>query len=158
MNHPQRRVGALAEIARRWPKVRDVMRSVDPVTIRHFFATISHEYWDFHYTLTSQTSRSRMALIGPERVNGILMNVVLPMALRESPSNFEKLHALAAPDFNLRVKTASLRLFGTEARRVPLLKTALYQQGLLQIYDDFCCQDVSDCAQCALPEQLEQWR
>ena len=158
VNHPQRRVGALAEIARRWPKVRDVLRLADPAAMHRFFASLHHAYWDFHYTLTSQPSPSRMALVGAERVNAILMNVVLPMALREHPSEFVKLQALAAPDFNARIKTAALRLFGADARRVPLLKTALHQQGLLQIYQDFCCQDLSDCRQCALPEQLAQWR
>jgi hypothetical protein len=31
-----------------------------------------------------------------------------------------------------------------------------HQQGLLQIYEDFCLQDNSDCAQCPFPEQ-EKW-
>ena len=158
MNHPHRRVGALAEIARRWPKTRELLRTADPVTIHRFFAGLSHEYWDRHYTLTSALSPAAMALVGPERVNAILVNVVLPMALREHPASFEKLQALAAPDFNLRVKTAALRLFATDAKRVPLLRTAINQQGLLQIYDDFCCHDLSGCLQCKLPEQLSQWR
>ncbi|MEI6350419.1 MAG: DUF2851 family protein [Verrucomicrobiota bacterium] len=158
MNHPHRRVGALAELARRWPKAREILRSADPVLIHRFFASLSHEYWDHHYTLTSAASPAPMALVGPERVNAILVNVVLPMALREHPASFEKLQALAAPDFNLRVKTAALRLFATDAKRVPLLRTAINQQGLLQIYDDFCCHDVSGCLNCKLPEQLLQWR
>lgn len=157
-NHPHRRLGALAEIARRWPKVRDVLRSTDPSLILRFFAGLHHDYWDFHYTLTSQPSRSCMALVGAERVNAMVMNVVLPMALRENPGEFERLQALAAPDFNLQIKTAARRLFGMDARRVPLLKTAVCQQGLLQIYRDFCCDDLSDCHACQLPEQLAQWR
>jgi len=158
VNHPQRRVGALAEIARCWPKVHDVLRLADPTAMHRFFASLRHEYWDFHYTLTSQPSPGRMALIGAERVNAILLNVALPMALREHPLDLVKLQALVAPDFNAHIKTAALRLFGVDARCIPLLKTALHQQGLLQIYQDFCCQDLSDCHQCALPEQLAQWR
>ena len=158
MNHPQRRVGALAEIVRQWPKVREVIRSADPLKIRRFFGNLRHDYWDFHYTLKSRSSPKRMALVGPERVSGILMNVALPMALREHPAEFEKLQALAAPDFNLRIRTAAFRLFGSDAKRVSLLKTAIYQQGLLQLYNDFCCQDCSDCRACPLPEQLAQWR
>ncbi|MCX6968518.1 MAG: DUF2851 family protein [Verrucomicrobia bacterium] len=158
MNHPQRRIGALAEIARRWPKVRDVLRSANPTAIHRYFASLRHDYWDFHYTLTSQPSPRRMALIGPERVNGMIMNVALPMALREHPAEFVKLQMLAAPDFNLKIRTAALRLFGVDAKRVTLLKSAMHQQGLLQIYNDFCCQDLSDCHQCVFPEQLAQWR
>ena len=158
VNHPHRRVGALAEIARRWPSVQKALRRTEPAAIHRFFSSLRHDYWDFHYTLTSQPSLRRMALVGPDRVNAILMNIVLPLALREHPSEFVKLHSLAASDFNAHIKTAALRLFGADARRVPLLKTALHQQGLLQIYQDFCCHDVSDCRQCPFPEQLAQWR
>ncbi len=157
MNHPHRRVGALAEIGRRWPKTREVLEAADARAIKKYFAALSHPYWDCHYTLTSAAAKKRMALVGPERAAGILVNVVLPLALRDGPQNVDKLKSLPAPDCNLRVKTASLRLFAKEAKLVPLLKTAVNQQGLLQIYEDFCCQDVTDCLRCRLPEQLAQW-
>jgi hypothetical protein len=31
------------------------------------------------------------------------------------------------------------------------------QQGLLQVYEDFCLRDASDCARCRFPEQLARW-
>jgi hypothetical protein len=37
------------------------------------------------------------------------------------------------------------------------LRTVVHQQGLLQIYEDFCMQDNSDCAQCPFPEQMANW-
>lgn len=157
MNHPHRRVAALAELVRRWSRARAAFDLAEPDTLRHFFARLSHPFWDYHYTLTGRAAPRRMALVGPERVAAILVNVVLPWTLRQKNAAYEKLHALPAPDFNLAVRTAALRLFGAEAKRVPLLKTAVHQQGLLQIYEDFCCQDVSDCIHCKLPEQLRQW-
>ena len=157
MNHPHRRVGALAEVVRAWPKARDVLRSADFEAIHRFFSNLSHPYWDHHYTLTSKASVRRMALIGAERINGILMNVAIPLAMRDDPSSYEGLQTLVVPDFNLKVKKASFRFFGTDARCVPLLKTAMCQQGLLQIYDDFCCLDASDCRQCPLIEQIGRW-
>ena len=157
MNHPHRRVGALAELARRWPSAREALLSADPTTLGRFFASLSHPYWSHHYTLAGAVSHRPMALVGPERAAGILVNVALPWALREKAVGLEKLQSIPAPDFNLRARTAALRLFGVDARKVPILKTAVAQQGLLQIYDDFCCQDVSDCLGCKLPEQLRQW-
>jgi hypothetical protein len=158
LNHPHRRLGALSEIARRWPTVRAALYSAEPREIEHCFSTLSHRFWDRHYTLASKPSRCKMALVGPERVSAILANIALPIALRSSPSAIEKLKALPAPALNLRVKTAALRLFGAAAENVPLLKTTAGQQGLLQIYEDFCCQDSSDCIRCKLPEQLAQWK
>ena len=157
MNHPHRRVGALAELARRWSKAHKVLVSADSAVIGQFFAGLSHPYWSHHYTLAGKAFRKPMALVGAERAAGILVNVALPWALREKAVGLEKLQSIPASEFNLRARTAALRLFGMDARKVPILKTAVAQQGLLQIYDDFCCQDVSDCLHCKLPEQLRQW-
>jgi hypothetical protein len=31
------------------------------------------------------------------------------------------------------------------------------QQGFLQVYEDFCMPDRSDCARCPFPRQIAQW-
>jgi len=31
------------------------------------------------------------------------------------------------------------------------------QQGIQQIYDDFCLEDTTECSGCPFPEQLHQW-
>ena len=58
---------------------------------------------------------------------------------------------------NRRVEIAALRLFGDSPRKPELLKSAAMQQGLLQIYEDFCQRDASDCEQCLFPTQLAKW-
>jgi hypothetical protein len=58
---------------------------------------------------------------------------------------------------NRRLETAATRLFGGDPRRGQFLKTVAHQQGFLQIYEDFCMQDNSDCAQCPFPEQMQKW-
>ena len=45
----------------------------------------------------------------------------------------------------------------TIAKRGQFLKSVTHQQALLQIYEDFCMQDNSDCAQCPFPEQMAKW-
>src|SRR6266542_275269 len=54
-------------------------------------------------------------------------------------------------------RRSNTRLFGNDPRRQQFLKTVAHQQGLLQIYEDFCMQDNSDCAQCPFPEQMRKW-
>ncbi|PYK06858.1 MAG: hypothetical protein DME66_03275 [Verrucomicrobia bacterium] len=46
---------------------------------------------------------------------------------------------------------------GDHPRRAQFLKTVAHQQGLLQIYEDFCMRDNSDCAQWPFPEQMRKW-
>ena len=59
---------------------------------------------------------------------------------------------------NRRLETAAARLFGGNPRRREFTKTVAYQQALLQIYEDFCLQDNSDCAHCPFPEQIAKWK
>jgi hypothetical protein len=113
-----------------------------------------------------------MALIGKSRVTDILANVLFPFWLAEeidplsstrprreaTASLWEEYIKLPASLSNRRFETAGTRLFGDDTRRAQFLKTVAHQQGLLQIYEDFCMQDNSDCAQCPFPEQMAKWR
>lgn len=156
-NHPQRRVAALTQIVRHWPKIRSLSKSGNVDAIRSFFADLSDEYWDHHYTVTSKRSAKRMALVGDSRVTEMLVNVFLPLAVARDGERWPEYANLPAALTNRRVEVAATRLFGGSARRHELLKSAALQQGLLQVYEDFCMQDASDCEQCRFPRQLAAW-
>jgi len=155
VNHPQRRVAALAEIVRNWPVVETLSRAGDVTAIRHYFEQLAHPYWDFHYTLTSKRSPGRMALVGESRITDLLLNIFLPRALSSAPAFWQACRELPAADPNQRVELAARRLFGASAVGRRLGKRALTQQGLLQIYEDFCLACDADCTRCAMPSRLE---
>ena len=98
-----------------------------------------------------------MALVGETR-----MTKSWPMSscrlrqLRDS-AVWPEYAALPARLTNRRIETGAARLFGDDPRRRRFLRTVARQQGLLQIYEDFCLQDDSDCAQCPFPEQMQKW-
>ena len=104
-------------------------------------------------------------MIGESRAADILANVLFPFwAAHElkapaSPSAqlWTEYAKLPAQLSNRRLETAATRLFGNDPRRKEFLRTVAHQQGLLQIYEDFCMQDNSDCAQCPFPEQMAKW-
>lgn len=157
-NHPQRRLAALAQILRAWPKVRSLRQRCDPASIIDFFGTLSDDFWCSHYTVTSKPSTRPMALLGESRVTEMLANVFFPLAFAEDSSRWIGFKNLPAGMSNRRVELAALRLFGLDSARANLLlKSAANQQGLLQIYEDFCQQDASDCLRCRFPEQLARW-
>jgi hypothetical protein len=122
-------------------------------------------FWNFHYTLASKASAKEMALIGEARVADILANVLFPFWAAhdlEAPNRLNtplwtEYAKLPAQLSNRRLETAATRLFGNDPRRKEYLRTVAHQQGLLQIYEDFCAQDNSDCAQCPFPEQMARW-
>jgi Protein of unknown function (DUF2851) len=159
VNHPQRRVAALSMLAREWPAFqRSIAGDTPATTARKFFGGLDHPFWKFHYTLTAKVSPKEMALIGESRVADILANVLFPFWLGGDTQVWPEYTKLPARLSNRRVETAATRLFGNDPRRAQFLKTVAHQQGLLQIYEDFCMQDNSDCAQCPFPEQMAKWQ
>jgi hypothetical protein len=165
LNHPQRRLAALAILARDWPRLQRASGKSSVDAASDFFQTLDHPFWNFHYTLTSKATPKKMALIGDARVADILANVLFPFWLAHdldaSASLAKNMWAeyakLPAQLSNRRVETGAARLFGSDSRRKEFLKTVANQQGLLQIYEDFCMRDNSDCAACPFPEQMKEW-
>jgi len=156
-NHPQRRLAALAQLVAHWPKVRALAKRCDPAAIQKFFADLSDEYWDRHYTVSSKTAPKPMALVGESRVTEMLANVFFPLATVTDESRWIGYQTLPATLTNRRVEVAIARLFGPSDRGRSLVRNAAMQQGLLQVYEDFCLRDASDCARCRFPHQLAKW-
>jgi hypothetical protein len=165
VNHPQRRLAALAVLAREWSRLQRASGKSSVAAANDFFEALEHPFWNFHYTLTAAASSRKMALIGESRVADLLANVLFPFWLAHDPQTsigqntrlWTEYASLPAQLSNRRLETAATRLFGNDPRRRDFLKTVAHQQGLLQIYEDFCMQDNSDCAQCPFPEQMRNW-
>ena len=165
LNHPQRRLAALAVLAREWPRLQRASGKSSVAVANDFFQMLEHPFWNFHYTLTSEVSPKEMALIGEARVADILANVLFPfwvahdIEAANSPNTrlWTEYAKLPAQLSNRRLETAAARLFGDNPHRKEFLRTVAHQQGLLQIYEDFCMHDNSDCAQCPFPEQMAKW-
>jgi hypothetical protein len=156
-NHPQRRLAALAVIVRDWAAARRAIDEKEIRAVEKFFGALHHEFWNSHYTLNSQAAPKPMALTGESRIAEILANVIAPFWLSQDVNVWLEYAKLAARLSNREVETAATRLFGEDQCREKYLKTVAHQQGLLQIYEDFCLQDNSDCAECPFPEQMAKW-
>lgn len=156
-NHPQRRLGALVQLVHHWPKLAAIVRTGDLKRLRQFFIELSDPYWSHHYTLTSKATAKPLALVGETRVIDMLANIFFPLVISEEPTRWSQYTALRAPLSNRRAEVAALRLLGDDATRSELLGSVAVQQGLLQVYEDFCLQDATDCAQCRFPQQLATW-
>jgi hypothetical protein len=98
-----------------------------------------------------------MALVGESRVTEMLANVFFPIGIAAGSARWEEFAQLPAPLGNRRTEIAALRLFGDTPPGAKFLRSAAIQQGLLQIYEDFCQRDSSDCEQCLFPSQLAKW-
>jgi hypothetical protein len=159
-NHPHRRIGTLATLARKWPTYRKLAlaRPFQPRAVMDFLEELEHSFWSRRHTLSSSASSSKISLFGRTQALELLANHLIPLALQDKGILFRDYHKLRSSAPNEKVKRCALRLFGSMAAAEPWLKRVAYHQALLQIYQDFCLEDYSDCANCPFPEQLSQWR
>src|SRR5205807_2980678 len=49
VNHPQRRLAALAVLAREWPRLQRASGKSSVAAANDFFQTLAHPFWNFHY-------------------------------------------------------------------------------------------------------------
>ncbi len=159
-NHPHRRVGALAALTKVWPRYRKLAlaRPFEAKAVIDFLHTLEHEFWHHHHTLTSAASAQRVGLFGRAQALELIANHLAPLALHEEGMTFKSYAQIRCSSPNDKVKRCAIRLFGSIEAARPWLRRVYHHQALLQIYQDFCLEDFSDCKDCPFPEQLGQWR
>ncbi|MBC8126978.1 MAG: DUF2851 family protein [Gloeobacteraceae cyanobacterium ES-bin-144] len=159
-NHPHRRVGALAALVKSWPQYRRLALArpfaVKPLV--DFLHSLDHDFWATHHTLTSTASPRRIAVFGRSHALELAANHLIPLAMHEGGMTFRAYQKLRNSSANDKVKRCSLRLFGSEKAASPWTRRVSHHQALLQLYQDFCLEDFSDCNDCPFPEQLLQWK
>ncbi len=159
-NHPQRRLGALSTLLDHWETVSAPILDATRWSLPAWsdaLAGLSHEFWSSHYTLTAPPTEKPVALIGETRVREMLANVVYPLLVPERTRLWAEYLELPALLDNQKVRRAAARLFGTPELMRAYNRKLFHHQGLLQIYEDFCLEDHSACANCPFPEQLKEW-
>jgi Protein of unknown function (DUF2851) len=154
-NHPHRRVGALASLVTNWSKFRLTRPDLDAV--QHWLVELSHPFWDFHFTLQSQRSSARLSLIGDSRAKEIVANVLFPLANLAAAPPWNEYKEIRADLGNRLLRVVGLRLFGSEQAAKPFQKFLYQQQGLLQIFEDFCLSDRSNCLDCQFPQLVDMY-
>jgi hypothetical protein len=157
LNHPQRRLGALATVVAEWKPFSTLAHASEAIPLISFLADLQHDFWNHHYTFAAPRASSPLALIGKSRAAEILANVVYPLAVNDDREIWNDYKKLRAHLSNQAARIAAARLFAGDPRQRGFVRSLVGQQGLLQIYEDFCLRDASDCASCPLPEQLRRW-
>src|SRR6266581_4842087 len=78
LNHPHRRLGALATVVAEWKPFSTLARASEATPLISFLADLRHDFWNHHYTLAAARASSPLALIGKSRTAEILANVFTP--------------------------------------------------------------------------------
>jgi hypothetical protein len=156
LNRPERRLAALAQVIPRIPDLLDALESRDADRFGEILASIRDPFWEKHATLTGSPLRAPCRLIGEERIEDILINVFWPMVSLN--------HAEAAKEALIEIRASANSAAQTSLQRTLIsslkpkqVREALVQQGLLQIFRDYCQADCSRCEACTFPELVKAW-
>ncbi len=165
LNHPIRRLATAAWLFHRlppdWmerfllpPAPRDMGRELRRAATPSPDSPL--EFWHTHLSLGGDPCQPT-ALIGPTRINTIVTNVLIPLrwALDLCPTTAIATK-LPPGQINSHERRAAHALFGRDHNPALYAAHGLRQQGLLQIYHDFCITHSGVCAQCRLPNALAQ--
>ena len=156
LNRPERRLAALAQIVPRVPELLGLLQARDAERFAATLLGVRDSFWEKHATLTGAPLATPCRLLGEERVGDILINVFWPMVSLDDPAAAElalrKLNVTA----NGAARIASQRLL-ISALTPKEAREALVQQGLLQIFRDYCQTDCSQCRDCTFPEMVKTW-
>jgi hypothetical protein len=155
LNRPERRLAALALLAGKFRTLDKAVAQADAESFRQTLAELEHGVWENFSTLQAPLAKPH-GLLGAERIDDLLINVFLPFASHTAP---QKAHEIAET-----LRQAPNKLTGIATQRVlgtlnlgSTAKEALVQQGLLQIYADYCLADTSGCALCPFPQVVKRF-
>lgn len=94
--------------------------------------------------------------LGPQRINAILINVVVPLLMAENRFNPDCLKTLPGEASNQQTTETAYRLLGRDHNPALYRSSGLRMQGLLEIWNGFCLSTKSACADCPLATALRE--
>jgi len=151
-NHPHRRLGALAELARRWREVRMLPPRLEKVA--DWLRQLTHPFWNWHFTLSGHATNRAIRLIGEARLNEILANVIYPMLFSNTHEDWKTYKQIHSKLGNRNLEIVCQRLFADPNRASKHVQFLYQQQGLLQIFEDFCLTNTTNCVACQFPAMV----
>jgi uncharacterized protein DUF2851 len=177
-NYPQRRLAAaghlLAGMARQslidycFMPIRLLERHAPRQQLLHCLREIAgrlrvmgeEDFWRRRYAIDGPEHSRPSDLLGPGRAATMVVDVLLPAAaalaqLGSEPSRLEVIRTLYLCHPRLpsnEITREMLRqFFGAGRARAAVVNSACRQQALIQLYRDFCVNDLETCQECALP-------
>jgi hypothetical protein len=148
-------MAAAALVASKTP-VDEILAQTNATVVGTWLNRLKGPFWPKHLGLNSATRETPVALIGPDRVRAILVNVYLPYlaATGAAPNRVANLlETIPREGDNQIARQTAHYLFGPD-HSPSLYRTGLRRQGLTQIFHDYCLIDRSRCATCPFPNLL----
>jgi len=164
VNHPTRRLAAAATL---FSGERSLISQLDEIDteesgkdwIKKVFDAINEScqwpFWNQRLLFNSKPKEGHSyKLLGDKRVSSILTNVIIPFYAAEKRLPLNTFKNLPAEDISSPMRTAAYYLLGRDHNPALYSTNNLLQQGLLQIYLDFCLPAKTSCQECRLYDRI----
>ncbi len=164
-NHPQRRLMLAAILFTHTGDPARLLMEFDTTSaekyfrqVTSFFQSATDTYWQRRLTFAGKRQSALTALVGTGRIAAIITNVLVPLlAALGHPQVLRTafLRYLPPGEDNQIIRQTAHNLLGPD-HNPALYRSALRQQGLIRIFNDFCLTDRSRCENCALLKVLNR--
>jgi hypothetical protein len=139
-------------------QIKTIIKNTESV-----FLELYDDHWSHYYTFGGRRLKNKGRLIGKERATVIFINIIIPVLLayarKRGDSGLErklfkayKLHSKLSP--NNITRFMNYRILGEDLQEGSVVNSARRQQGLLQIFKDFCESDDITCERCVLLQTI----
>jgi hypothetical protein len=160
-NHPARRLAAAASLFTAEPGILESVEKLSRTDAEKWFSIADElfrrssrmDYWAQRLSFSGKPQGKGIEIIGEGRVAAMLSNVVIPFLAASGCDVAALLPNLPPEENNSLIRRMAYALFGRD-HNPSLYNTGLRQQGLLQVFHDFCLSDKTACRNCRLAESL----
>jgi hypothetical protein len=166
-NQPLRRLMAAAEWFGARPTLAAHLRALAglpgdefvPAAFERLAMTGRASFWATRQGLGGGMLARPLALVGPGRAAALMLNVIVPWLAAQGHTALAaaSLRLLPPEDDNQALRHTAHALFGHD-HNPAFYRTGLRQQGLLQVFHDFCLNARAGCKDCPFPQALERWK
>jgi hypothetical protein len=164
LNSPVRRLAAAAAL---FSGLRDLLCDVEHLALtpgdawfervtKRLEAHCEWSFWNQRLSFSSQPDEKHpLAVLGATRIAAIITNVIFPFVAAEDALPHEAVLYLPPEEISAPMRLTALHLFGRDHNPAVFYSdNGLLQQGLLQVYLDFCLNAAPDCEACTLCQSL----
>ena len=136
-------------------------------SLQELFTGLESAFWQTRWTFAGKPMARAAGLVGADRAQLIIVNVVIPVLLlharRGDDAGLENLlHGIYVKLPRLAPTSVeefmALRIFGGSEQAAGVIRNARRQQGLLQVFKDYCEKDDRGCRRCGFLAALENRR
>ena len=164
-NHPHRRIAAGAALFQTGARIHERIMAINPHEPAAWYSYVRAllgdsarlAYWSHRLSFRRPPQPKPVALLGGRRIAAIMANVLIPFVAAHDVDVTPLLPRMMPESDNTLLRHMSTRLFGRD-HNPALYRQGMHQQGLIQIYHDFCLPCKGGCDTCRLPSAMRAWQ